>query len=179
MPYVIQLFAIAVLGCWALLAPHGAVAWGQESPREEAVRAVMAFNFLRFTEFPAGRLDEEREVRLCIQVRSPRQADALFQLDGRMLGRRSLKVLDYAVSKAECHVLYVDSRQGWNAVAESARVENALTIGAYPGFIQEGGMIEMDVRREGAQFEIHLGRGRRAGFHFAPQLLRLARRIHE
>lgn len=179
MLHAIQALAIAALGFWAALAAHGPVALAQEMPREEAVRAVMVFNFLRFTEFPSGRLGDGREIRLCIHARGPRQADALFQLDGRRIGKRRLNVLDYSVSQGGCHVLYVDSRQGWNAVADSSRVDNALTISAYPGFILEGGMIEMDVRREGAQFEINLGQGRRAGFHFAPELLRLARRTHE
>jgi len=174
---IIKPFVAAALGAWAALAAHGLPA--QEMPREEAVRAVMVFNFLKFTEFPPGRAEDGRVIRLCIHVRSPRQADALFQLDGQRAGRRSLKVLDFPVSQGECNVLYVDTRQAWNTVEGNPRLGNALTISAHPGFIQEGGMIELDVRGEGAQFEINLGLGRRTGFHFAPELLRLARRIHE
>lgn len=178
MLHAIRPFTIAALVFWAALVAHGPVARAQE-PRDEAVRAVMVFNFLRFTEFPPGHMDDEREIRLCILARGPRQANAFFQLDGRRVGKRSLKVLDFTVSQGTCHVLYVDTRQGWNAVADSPRLNSTLSISAYPGFIEDGGMIELDVRREGTQFEINLGQGRRAGFHFAPELLRLARRIHE
>jgi hypothetical protein len=54
-----------------------------------------------------------------------------------------------------------------------------LTIRAYPGFAQDGGMIEIVLQEGGTRFDINLAEGRRAGFHFFPQLLRLARHVYE
>lgn len=180
MPAVIKPFLLVALGAWAVLAGHAPVeALAEELPREEAVRAVLVFNFLRFTEFPPGRVGNGREIMLCMHVRRPRQADALYQLDGRRVGQRSLKVVDFPLSQGACDVLYVDSQQRWHALADHPRLEKALTISAYPGFAREGGMIEVDVDSEGTRFDINLRQGRRVGFHFSPELLRLARRIHE
>ena len=40
-------------------------------------------------------------------------------------------------------------------------------------------MIEIALQEDGARFDINLAEGRRAGFRFSPQLLRLARHVHE
>lgn len=175
----VKQFAMALAAgvALALVAPQAVVA--QENPREEAVRAVMVFNFLRFTEFPAVRSEDGRDIRLCVYVRGARQADALYELEGRRVGKRTLRVMDFSASQEDCQVLYVDTRQRWNGVAGHPRLANAMTISEYAGFAQEGGLIEVDVARDGVHFDINLGLGRRTGFHFAPELLRLARRIHE
>jgi hypothetical protein len=55
---------------------------------------------------------------LCIAVGDSRQADALIALSGRKVWNRELNVVHLAGRGSDCQVLYVDSRQRWNAVEE-------------------------------------------------------------
>lgn len=167
------LFLLAALAC------HCQTASAQNIPSEQSVRAAMVFNFLKFTEFPPEAITSPAGIRLCIAVRDTRQAEALLALSGRKVGGRKLLVTDFTTQSGDCHVLYVDSPRRWNAASEHSALRRSLTISDYSGFVRDGGMIEIDVRKDGIQFDINLAEARRAGFNFSPQMLRLTRQIHE
>ncbi len=150
----------------------------QEVPSEQSLRAAMVFNFLKFTDFPPEATNGRR-LRLCTAVGDPRQAEALAALAGRKVGGHELIVDELSASGGECQVVYIDSRQRWNAAVESRTLNHALTISAYPGVLEDGGMIEFVLQDNGIRFDINLAEGRRAGIRFLPQLLRLARKVHE
>lgn len=154
-------------------------ATAQDMPSEQSLRAAMVFNFLKFTEFPPESIANVQRMRLCIAVGDVRQAEALLALSGRRAWSRELVVVRLSGRGDDCHVLYVDSRQRWGAIEEQRIFPHALTIGDYPGFARGGGMIEIALQEDGARFDINLMEGRRAGFRFSPQLLRLARHVHE
>jgi hypothetical protein len=160
----------------ALACPPAAA---QDMPSEQSLRAAMVFNFLKFTEFPPESNANVQRMRLCIAVGDLRQAEALLALSGRRAWSRELVVVRLAGRGDDCHVLYVDSSQRWSAIEEQRVFPRALTIGGYPGFARDGGMIEIALQEDGARFDINLTEGRRAGFRFSPQLLRLARHVHE
>lgn len=167
------IFLLVALVC------HNQPATAQDVPTEQSMRAAMVFNFLKFTEFPPESVANLQQIRLCVAVGDQRQAEALVALSGRKVWGRELTVVRLAGRGDDCQVLYVDSRQRWNVV-ENLRVSlRTLTISAYPGFARDGGMIEIALQEDGARFDINLAESRRAGFRFSPQLLRLARHIHE
>lgn len=143
----------------------------------------MVFNFLKFTEFPPeslnGSLGNSPSLKLCMSVRDSRQAQALTALAGRKIAGRELQVINFNHQSGKCHVFYVDSRQQWNAAAEQLALAGALSISPVTGFARDDGMIEITTLKEAIGFEINLKQSRHAGFRFSPQLLRLARRIHE
>jgi hypothetical protein len=167
------LFLLAALAC------HNQPATAQDMPTEQSVRAAMVFNFLKFTEFPPEGIANAQQVRLCIAVGDPQQAEALIALSGRKVWSRELIVVRFAGRNDDCQVLYADSRQRWNSAKEERVFLRTLTISAYPGFARDGGMIEIALMEDSTRFDINLAEGRRAGFHFSPQLLRLARHIYE
>lgn len=167
-------YVLAIVLFWP-----GRMPTAEELPSEQSVRAAMVFNFLKFIELPPDSPARTGNLRVCVAVRDARQADALATLAGRKAGGRELSVVDFAGQSGDCQVLYVDSRSRWNALADHPALRQALTISAYPGFARDGGMIEITPHNEGLRFEINLAEGRRAGFRFSPQLLRLAHRVHE
>jgi hypothetical protein len=158
---------------------HNQPAMAQHMPTEQSLRAAMVFNFLKFTEFPPEASANTEQIRLCIAVGDPRQAEALVGLSGRKVWNRELVVAHLAGRDDDCQVLYVDSRQRWNSAKEQHAFLRTLTISAYSGFARDGGMIEIALQEDGARFDIKLAEGRRAGFRFSPQLLRLARHVYE
>jgi len=164
---------LVVLFCPARLA------MADDMPSEQSVRAAMVFNFLKFAKFSPERLAKASGIRLCVAVRDERQANALAALSGRKVGGRDLTVIEFSWQSDQCHVLYVDTHQLWNKVADHLALQHALTISAYPGFVRAGGMIEIAMLNDSIRFDINLPASRRAGIHFSPQMLRLARQIHE
>jgi hypothetical protein len=150
-----------------------------ELPGEQSMRSAMLFNFLKFIEFPRLGVDKSRDIQICISVRDNIQAAALAALSGRKVAGRELLIVDFVMRSGDCQVLYVDSRQRWNALATHPALRGALTISAYSGFADEGGMIEIGRLDDGIRFDVNLAQARRAGFHFSPQMLLLARKVHE
>lgn len=135
----------------------------------------MVFNFLRFTDFPRGTLAGNGDILLCTEVDDPHQQAALADLSGRRIGDHRLVVVENARRPSSCQVIYTDSRRRWDTIEDM----RALTIGSYPGFLADGGIIEVAVHNDGTQFDVNLAQSRRAGIHFAPQLLLLARHVAE
>lgn len=150
-----------------------------ETADPQAVRAAMVFNFLKFTEWPAGAGERGAGIRLCVASGDPREVAALESLEGKQLRGRPLTVVRLAGRVAECQVLYVDSRQRWVEALDSGAVGHTLTVSAYAGFVRDGGMIEMMLQDGATRFDINLGEARRAELRFYPQLLKLARQLVE
>lgn len=164
---------------WLALAAFSGGTGAQDGPDEQLVRAAMVFNFLKFTEFPPQPAASPQRLRLCFSVADAMQAEALQALAGRRVSGRELVVARIADRPDNCQVVYVDSRHRWTAATESGMAGNALTIGSYGGFTEEGGIMEIDVQASGNRFEINLAQARLARLRLSPQLLRLARRVHE
>lgn len=167
---------------WVMLGACCSLVWpaaAEEMPGEQSMRSAMLYNFLKFTEFPRPSIDKARFIQVCIGVQDNRQVEALVALSGRKVAGRELRVVDFALRSGDCQVLYVDSRQRWNALATHPALRNALTISVYAGFAAEDGMIEIGRQDDGIRFDINLAQARRAGFHFSPQMLRLARKVHD
>lgn len=154
-------------------------AMAQDMQTEQSVRAAMVFNFLKFAELPPEVVASIQRVRLCVAVGDAQQAEALSMLSGHRVWGRELLVVRFSGRDDDCQVFYVDSRQRWNAAEEQGVFRRALTISAYPGFARDGGMIEIALQEEGTRFDINLKSSRRSGIRFLPQLLRLARHVHE
>ncbi len=171
-------FFKAILLLAAVACPF-APATAQEAPSEQSLRAAMVFNFLKFTDFPPEVVAKAPRIRLCTAVADARQAEALAALSGRRVGGHELVVAELPASGDDCQVLYIDSRQRWIAAVENRTLQHTLTISAYPGFLEDGGMIEFGLQNNAIRFDINLAEGRRAGFHFLPQLLRLAHKVYE
>lgn len=166
---------IGVLSVLASLAVTTARA--AEPNDENAVRAVLIYNFMKFTEWPASH-SSHANVLVCAAVSDPEIIAALSVLDNRLVRGKSFRSTRYQ-GQEECDVIYVDSRSRWQAITERNTAAHALTIGAYPGFLLDGGMIEVGIENGRLRFDIDVGESRRVGLRIYPQLLQLARRVRE
>jgi hypothetical protein len=154
----------------------GTLVFAAETASEQAARAALLFNFIKFTEWPAA--TGRPQLHLCIATRDQVQIDAFEELGTRQVRGKPLATIRYS-KHADCDVLYVDSRQRWLSIAEEKVTPHTLTIGGYAGFAADGGMIEIVLQEGGARFDINLAAAKRAELRFYPQLLKLARRIVE
>jgi len=169
--WLLVMLASSVLGSTLVFAA--------ESASEQAARAALLFNFIKFTEWPAAAdLPQPHPLYICTATRDLVQIDALEELSTRQVRGKPLTTIRYS-KQANCNVLYVDSRQRWLSIAEEKTKPHTLTIGSYAGFAADGGMIEIVLQEGGARFDINLAAAKRAELRFYPQLLKLARRIVE
>lgn len=159
-----------------LLAFLACAASAQEAP-EQALRAVLFFNFLKFADLPGDAVGEQ-PLTLCVAARDPELHAAMRRLRERTLRGRALLVRAREVADG-CDAIYIESRSRWQGLVNGGGAPRALTVGAYPGFIEDGGIIELSLEGGRARFDINLAAARHAGIRLHPQLLRLARRIVE
>lgn len=146
-----------------------------ETASEQAVRAAMVFNFIKFTDWPDSALGLRS---VCVATSDPQLMAAMEALGERQVRSKPVAVVRYQ-QQADCDVLYVDSRQRWRGGAEQRPPPRALTIGGYAGFVADGGMIEVALQDGNVRFDLNVSEAKKAGLRFYPQLLRLARRIVE
>jgi hypothetical protein len=154
-----------------------ALAWAADTATEPAVRAALLFNFMKFTQWPAG-LGSSQHLQVCIATSDAESHDAMEALNARLVRNRPVLVTRFR-QQTDCDVIYVDARSRWNAVQDVRNRQPALTVGGYPGFLADGGMIELSIQDGAPRFEISQTEAKRAGLRFYPQLLQLARRIVE
>ena len=166
-------FLLAVLVC------HKPPATAQDMPTEQSVRAAMVFNFLKFAEWPGAAGERMNSLRLCVVSGDPQQVQALESLAGRQVRGVPLAVAKVGSRAGGCNVLYVDSRPRWIEALEGGAVGKMLTISSYSGFVRDGGMLEIGFQDGSPRFDVNLAEVRRAGLRLYPQLLQLARKVHE
>jgi hypothetical protein len=153
----------------------GSPARAADMAGEHVVRAALLFNFLKFTEWPAGALGQTH-LQICVASGDNELLAAIEKLNARQLHGRSLLVTRYQPQTA-CDALYIDGRQRWTGL--SGRGAAVLTVADFRGFAEEGGMIEISLHEGASRFVINLAEARRAGLRFYPQMLKLARRVIE
>ena len=170
-PRALRVLMAVVLATWV------SVAGALETASENAVRAVLLFNLLKFSDLPSA-VEQQATLDICVSSHDADLLAALGQLRGRTVRGKPLEL--HGVGEvAGCDAYFVDSRSRWQAVMERADASRTLTVGLYPGFINDGGLVEMDLQQGRARFDINQAAARLAGIRFHPQLLRLARRLIE
>jgi len=169
------LIALYLISGMAWVAPgHSALA---EVPLPN-LRAAMVFNFIKFTEWPEA--SREGDLTICVSSSDDMLYSALAGLEGRRVRSMTLRVVRLpGHDAATCEVIYSDSRQRWERALEARGASHALSISHYPGFSDDGGMIEIVTESGTPQFDVNLAEARRAGLRLYPQLLKLARIVRE
>lgn len=170
-----RLLSVGFPAALLLLRLAGQPARAADAAGEHAVRAALLFNFMKFTEWPAGALDRIR-LHLCVATGDAELLAAIEKLNARPLQGRAVLVSRYR-PQAECNAVFFDGRQPRIGLAEPSTA--ILTVGDFRGFAAQGGMIEIALHEGAPRFDINLAEARRAGLRFYPQMLKLARRVVE
>ena len=139
--------------------------------REDALKAAYLVNFIRFVEWPPGTADEELTVCF-LGGTGVRQALA-SGIEAKRVGPRRLTVrsLDADASRADCHVVYVDSTASSEAGEPTSP---ALTVSDAADFVRRGGMIQLFTEQNRLRFNINVENAHRAGLRISSALLQLA-----
>lgn len=159
----------------------GAAAGGLAQPASEhAVKAGFVFNFIKFTQWPAGDEAVSAPLRLCSTGAEALQGQ-LAQLQGRAMGGRALEVVPGAVAAKvrQCDVLFIGEGDADRLDALLRGLGNApvLTVGDLPGFVQAGGMIGLRIEANRVRFDVNLAVAQRSGLVLNSQMLKLAGKV--
>lgn len=168
--------SLPLLALAALSVPSSADNGALERASEQSVRAVFLFNLLKFTELSPK--TGSGQIRLCVATNDPELVVAMDAINERQVHGKTVSTIRFR-SQPDCDVIYVDTRQRWNSLAEKVASQSALTVGGYRGFVGDGGIVEIYVVDNKVRFSINLTVARRAGVRFYPQLLQLARPLVE
>jgi len=154
------------------------LAAAQHNGGEYALKAAFVSKFPHFAEWPDSALANRNTIDVCVAKPNP-FGDALSELvAGEQLGERALNLryIDGADALPGCHVLFVPARPAVNRKALLARAAALpiLTVGDYGAFLDEGGIVKLQMIDGRVRFEVDVATAGRVGLRLSSQLLQLA-----
>ena len=168
--------AWAVLFAFALAWSPGGAA--QDIAPEYQLKAAFISKFPEFTEWPSAVLDRRDALAICVVKPSPLGTALAEFTAGNALRGRPVQVREVGTAAAvdACHVLFVprQSEAGAKPLLARARTLPILTIGESPAFLDEGGIVKLNLVSGRLRFEVNAGAASRVGLKLSSQLLRLA-----
>ena len=165
-----------------LLAPMSASA-ALDSPTravEHDVKAAFIYNFTKFITWPPASFENNSTpFRACIVEDMP-LIEALESLTQKSTKGRQFQVIRFGsgVEAGMCHLLFIgESTERSLAKKIIASVGNSpvLTVGDYPAFATQGGLVRFIPFDGRLTFEINLEASRRSGLEISSKLLNLAK----
>lgn len=172
-------FGLALFALWAAIA--GSASADDKDIHEDEVEAAFVYNFAKFVEWPADKINET--INLCILGESPLGFAALKAIDGRTAQDRQLvtKLLNKSDELKGCHIVFVAASER-NKMAQLLKVahqQHALTVSDMDGFAEAGGAIGLVKTDEKIRFEINLLASKEAGVVISSRLLSLALAVYD
>jgi hypothetical protein len=144
-----------------------------------ALRAVLIYNFAKFTEWPA--LPASAPIVVCV-VGDDAVATALAEtVHGQNIGGRSLEVTrpqDTARWRL-CQLLFIADAEARRSASglDGIKTLPVLTVSDDKGFARDSGIIEFYVEGGRMRFAINVDAIERSGLHLSSRLLGLAKII--
>ena len=166
----------------AALSPCASAAFPDEAAPD--LTAAFILNFVLYTEWPPEALGDPGQP-IVVSIAGERSlVDLLRQLfAGRTVEGRSVEVRHVArpdtieglEAMRDSHVLFIGSEHRERAPWILAQIDgvSALTIGCFPGFAHEGGMLNLVLGRK-MRFEANFDAIRHGGVTVSSEVLRLA-----
>jgi hypothetical protein len=145
---------------------------------EPEVKAAFVYQFGKYVDWPAGALDQARQLQVCVIGDDAFGATLDATLRDKTLHERPLAVRAAGAHDrfADCHILFVaaGARGELPTILATADARPILTIGEHG--TRTGGGCMIDLMRDGARlrFAVNAAAARRAGLTISSQLLKLA-----
>lgn len=172
-------FAITTL---VLLVPltHGVQAQSQNE--EYRVKAALLFHFAQLVDWPPSAFASDTSaITLCTIGQDPFNGDLDTTLDGKTVGARPVHIvhLKEARDVVGCQMLFIGSNESKRAPSVLMEVGKApvMTVGESSDFLEQGGMIRLDVEEGKIRFAINLDASEQAGLKISSRMLLLAKTV--
>jgi hypothetical protein len=177
-------FRIGLLACAAtMLAPSPLGAQSKAPSEEYRLKAAFVYRFPQFVEWPGPLLDGVESLTICVLRPNPFGTLLRELIAGETVNGRPLAIRDIGRPSAVtgCHVVFVPGTNNADgkAVLEAVGHHPILTVGESSRFLDQGGIISLQVIDRRVRFEISPTAAERNGLRLSSQLLRLAARVRE
>ena len=170
-----------ILAACALLAPTPARAAGD--PGEYRVKSALICNFARFTQWPSDGAGQDAAPLRVMVLGDHEVLSAMAAIEGQMVGRRRISVSALPASNdpGGAHILFVaeTERERWTKVQLAIGSAPILTIGEMNGFIESGGMINLEMSDKKIRFHVNLRQTKVAGLSLSSRVIKLASSVEE
>lgn len=169
---IYRLSLIAILGAAAVPCAMGQI-------DEYQVKAAFLFNFAKFVEWPATSFPKPGDpIVICIAGENPFGDHLKQAIQGKVWEGRTFAILQIVdlPPKSRCQMLFVNSseRQRFRSTVGSLKGSGILTVGDSPGFIDDGGIINLRLEGSKIRFEINVDAAEQAQLSLSSKLLSLA-----
>ncbi len=148
----------------------------QDSSKENLVKAVLLYNFAKFTDWPVEAFTGPN-APILFSTTGEAMSKTLGQFKGKQVQKRNIELRDFDTGPHYySHILFISSSENKSVdkILSSIGTKAILTISDIPGFIQKGGMIGLVEKDGKIRFEINFDATRKAGLRISSQLLLLA-----
>lgn len=163
---------------WAISTPL--VQPAAAAPSEYDVKAVFIFNFVQFVDWPPDAFaDAEAPLVICVLGTDPFGATLDDIVRNERIEGRALIVRRHqqpSPQLTDCHILFVDRsmRDALPQVLTRLDGQPILTVGDFPGFARDGGMIRFVTADQKIRLHINLDAARAKQLSISSKLLRPA-----
>jgi len=164
-----------------LLSLHATRASAQQPDAEYALKAAFLSKFPYFAEWPEAALVNRHTIDVCVLKPSPFGATLQELIAGERLGERTLalRLIEDDDALTDCHVLFIPSRPRVSRKRLLARASALpiLTVGDDGAFLDEGGILKLQMIDGRVRFDVDVAAASRAGLRLSSQLLQLAMQV--
>jgi hypothetical protein len=153
----------------------------QDSGLEDRLKAAVVSKFPTFTEWPASALEGRTTIDICVARPNRFGASLADLVAGESVEGRPLRVreLESLRTVETCHLLFIPARAELQTKELLTRTRKlpVLTVGDYPTFLDEGGMVRLRLIGGRVRFDVNIAAAQAVGLHLSSQLLRLAMNV--
>ena len=155
------------------------------SPSEYQVKAAYIYNFVKFITWNSESLgDSASAVVIGILGNDPFGPVLDETVAGKTVKGHPIKIkrLEEAEFPNPIHVLFIsDSERNYlQWILKHAQLQqHVLTVSEMPGFIENGGMINLVMEGKNVRFEVNMDAVNKAGIKMSSKLLKLARIVKD
>ena len=156
---------------------------GAQTVNEAKVKAKLAYNMARFTQWPESSFAEPKAPLLfCLLHRSDTLKKSFAGLDGLSVAGHPIRVEANPTDRLnKCHVVFFSETNDGPSIASLRELDAlpVLTIGDTQRFAADGGMVELLNINDTVRFDVNLKAMRDAQLTISSQVLKLARQVKD
>jgi hypothetical protein len=166
--------------------------------REHQIKAAFLYNFVQFTDWPAGKLAEPNTITIGLLGEYP-FGDAFDPIKNKIVKNQRLNIKNFGMFRKsfssgdagklefanyieqlrKCHVLFIcdSERENFKTILDAVKGYGVLTVGETEDFLDINGIITFIPGTEKAIFEVNQKVCKQEGLKISSKVLRLARKV--
>src|SRR5579871_951719 len=140
----------------------------QSQSEEYRVKAALLFHFAQLVDWPPSAFASDNSaINVCTIGQDPFEGELDSSLSGKSVGMRPVHI-EHVKEPREitgCQMLFLGAKESKRLPAILAEVGKApvMTVGESDGFLEQGGMVRLDVEDGKVRFAINLDASEQAG----------------